>query len=84
MLTLTLAHDDLVEPLPAPDILGDLLPFLRAGGLALIFTSLPVLLVEDNSNDSTVLSEQQSQLTSYQRRKVGLGEKEREWSMRSQ
>jgi len=64
--------------------LGDLLPFLRAGGLALIFTSRLVLLVEDNSNDSTVLSEQQSQLTSYQRPKVGQSEKEREWSTRSQ
>jgi len=44
----------LVERLPAHDILGDLLPFLHVGGLALIFTSLLVLLVEDNSSDSRV------------------------------
>jgi len=80
----TLAHDVQVEPLPAPDILGDLSPFLRAGGLALITTSHLVLLVEDNSNDSTVLGEQQSQLTSYQRRKGGARGKEREWPMGSQ
>jgi len=66
--------------LPArPRHSGDLLPFLRAGDLALIFPLLLVLLVEDNSTDSTVLGEQQSQLTSYQRRFVGLSEKEREW-----
>jgi len=84
LLTLTLAYDDQVEPLPAPDILGDLLLFLRASSLALIFNSLLVLPVESNSNDSTVLGEQQSQLTSYQCRKVGLSEKEREWPMGSQ
>jgi len=45
----------MMKPLPAPGTLGDLLPFLRTGGLVLTFTSLLVLLVEDNSNDSTVL-----------------------------
>ena len=80
----TLAHDDQVEPLPAHDILGDLLPFLRAGRLTLISTSPHDLLVENNLYDSTVLGEQQSQLTSYQRRKVGLSEKEREWPIGSQ
>jgi len=66
-----------------PDILGDLLPFLHSGGLALSFTSRLVLLVEDNSNDRTVLGEQQSQLTSYQRPKISQSEKMREWCMRS-
>jgi len=51
--------------------LGDLLPFLR-GGLGLIFTSRLVLLVGGNSNDSTVLGEQQSQLTSYQPQKLDV------------
>jgi len=62
----------------------DLLPILCACSLALIFTSLLVLLVEDNSNDSTVFGEQQSQLTSYQRREVSRSEKERHWPMGSQ
>ena len=57
LLTLTLAYDDQVEPLPAPDVRGDLLLFLRTGRLALIFTSLLFLPVEGNSNDSTVLGE---------------------------
>jgi len=39
-----------------------LLPFLRAGSRALIFTLHLILLIEHNSNDSTVLGEQQSQL----------------------
>jgi len=84
LLTLTLAYDDQVEPIPAPDILGDLSLFLRASSLALNFNSLLVLPVEGNSNDSTVIGGQQSQLTSYQWRKVGLSEKEREWPMGSQ
>jgi len=48
-----------------------LIPFLfiRAGGLAPIFTSLPVLLAGDDSNNSKVLGEQQSQLTSCQRQR---------------
>ena len=58
--------------------------FYSSSALALIFTSVLVLLVEDNSNDSTVLGEQQSQVTSYQRGKVGPSEKEREWPMGSQ
>jgi hypothetical protein len=42
------------------------------------------LLVEDDSNDSKVLVEQQLRLTSYQWQSVCLSEKERECSMRSQ
>jgi hypothetical protein len=87
LLIITLAHGDQVEPLPAPNVPSDclgLVPFLCAGGLALIFTALLVLLVEDHSNDSKLLGEQQSQLTIFQRRFVGLSEKEREWSIRSQ
>jgi len=61
----------------------NLLPFLWAGAFALIFTSHLVLLIEGDSNDSTVLGEQQSQLTSYLRRKTGLREREREWPMGS-
>ena len=68
----------------SPPTTFSLSPFLHAGRLTLIFTSPHDLLVEDNLSDSTVLSEQQSQLTSYQRRKVGLSEKEREWPIGSQ
>ena len=53
---------------PPPTFLAtfwDLVPFLCAGGLALIFTALLVLLAEDDSNDSKVLGEQHSQLASY-------------------
>jgi len=85
-VTHTLAHDDQVEPHHTPDdpaTFWDLVPFFCAGDLALIFTAL-TLLVEDESNDSKVLGEQQSQLTSYQRRFVGLSLKERESTMRSQ
>jgi len=74
---LTLVHDDLDEP-RRPFTLP---PRLRSRPH---FTSRIVLLVEDNSNDSAVIGEQQSRLTSYQRRKVGLSKKAREWSMRSQ
>jgi len=84
---LTLAHDDQVEPLRSPDVpatFWDPVSFFCAGDLAPIFTALLVLLVEDESNDNTVLGEQQSQLTSYQRWFVGLSEKEREWPMHSQ
>jgi len=85
VLNLTLGHDEQVEPLLTfSATFWDLLPFLCACGLALIFTSLLVLLVEDSSNDSTVLGVQQSQVTSYQRRNVGLSEKERGWPMGSQ
>jgi len=72
--------------LPPPilrDFLGPPTILLRRR-LALIFTSLLVLLAKDNSNDSKVLGEQQSQFTRYQRRTVGLSEKERKSSMRSQ
>jgi len=81
------SHDDQVEPLHTPDVpatFWDLVPFFCAGDLALIFTALLTLLIEDESNESKVLGEQQLQLTSYQRRLVGLGEKERESSIRSQ
>ena len=70
-----------------PPILGDFLgspTILLRRRLALIFTSLLVLLAKDNSNDSKVLGEQQSQFTRHQRRTVGLSEKERKSSMRSQ
>jgi hypothetical protein len=50
--------------------------------LALIFTALLVLLVEDDSSDNKLVGDQQSRLTSYRRRFVGLSEKEREWSIR--
>jgi len=83
--SLTLVHDDQLGP-PHPTsskTFSDLVPILCAGGLALIFTALLVLLVEDDSNDSKVLGEQRSHLASYQQRFVGLNEKEREWSTRS-
>jgi len=54
----------------------DLVPFLSTSGLALIFTVLLILVVQDDSNDSKVLDVQQ--------RFVELSGKEREWSMRSQ
>jgi hypothetical protein len=77
-------RSNLSPPPTFPATFWGLVPFLCAGGLALIFTALLVLLVEDDSSDSKLLGEQQSQLTSYQRWFVGLSEKEREWSMRSQ
>jgi len=46
--------------------LCDLVPFFGAGDLAHIFTAPLGQLVEDESNDSKVLGEQQLQLTSYQ------------------
>jgi hypothetical protein len=46
-------------PLTFPATFWDLVPFLCAGGLTLIFTALLVLLVEDDSNDSKLLGEQQ-------------------------
>ena len=52
---------------------SDLVPFLCVGGLALTVPILFVLLTEGDSNDSKVLGKQQSQLTSYQQRFVGLG-----------
>jgi hypothetical protein len=55
-----------------PTTFWDLAPFLYADSLVLIFTALLVLLAEDDSNHSKVLGEQQSQLTSYQWRFVGL------------
>jgi hypothetical protein len=76
-------RSNLSPPPTFPATFWDLVPFLCAGGLALIFTALLVLLVEDDPNDSKVLGEQHSQLASYQRRFVGLSEKEREWSTRS-
>jgi hypothetical protein len=60
-VTLTLTHDDQVEPLPAAD-----LPFLCAGVPALPFTAFLVLLVEDDPNDRKVLVESHS--SGYQRR----------------
>jgi hypothetical protein len=77
-------RSNLSPPPTFPATFWDLVPFRWAGGLALIFTALLVLLVEDDSNDSKLLGERQSQLTSFQRRFVGLSEKEREWSMLSQ
>jgi len=80
LLTLTLAHDDQVEPPPAPDVPGDFLgphTFPLGQRLRPHFTALFVLLVKGDSNDSKVLGKQQSQLTSHQRRIVGLSEKER-------
>jgi hypothetical protein len=67
------------KSLPAatlPTTFLDLVPFLCAGGLALIFTAL---LVEDDPTDGEVLGEQHLQLGSYQWRFIGLLEKEREW-----
>jgi hypothetical protein len=84
LLSLTVIRSNLSPPPTFPATFWDLVPFLCAGGLALIFTALLVLLVEDDSNDSKLLGEQQSQRTSYQRRFVGLNGKEREWTMRSQ
>jgi len=81
------SYDDQVEPLHTPDVpatFWDLAPFFCAGDLALIFTALLALLIEDESSESKVLGEQQLQLTSYQRRLVGLSEKEGESSIRSQ
>ena len=63
LLTLTLAHDDQVKPLPAPNFLGDFLGSLAVPlhrGLTLLFASLLVLLVGGNSNNSKVFGEQQS------------------------
>jgi hypothetical protein len=77
-------RSNLSRPPTFPATSWDLVHFLCAGGLALIFTALLVLLVEDDSSDSELLGEQQSQLTSYQRRFVSLSEKEREWSKLSQ
>ena len=75
---------NLSPPPTFPATFWDLVPFLCAGGLALIFTAILVLLVEDDPNDGKVLGgEQRSHLASYQRRFVGLSEKEREWSTRS-
>ncbi len=91
LITASLAHSysrptmimsTLSPPPTFPATFWDLVPFLCAGGLALIFTTLLVLLVEDDSSDSKVLGEQRSHLASYQRRFVGLSEKEREWSTR--
>ena len=91
LITASLAHSgsrptmimsNLSPPPTFPATFWDLVPFLCAGGLALIFTALLVLLVEDDSSDRKVLGEQRSQLASYQRRFVGLSEKEREWSTR--
>jgi hypothetical protein len=75
---------NLSPPPTFPATFSDLVPFLCVGGLALIFTALLVLLVDDDSTDCKVLGEQQSQLTSYQWQFVRLSEKEREWPMRSQ
>jgi hypothetical protein len=75
------AHDDQVELLPAADVPSDLLSlyaFLCAGVLALTITALLVLLIENNSNGSSVPVERQPQLGSCKWRVVGLSEKERE------
>jgi hypothetical protein len=58
LLTLTLAHDDHVEPLPGPDVPG---AFLGPRTFPLRWKC------RDDSNDIKVLGKQQSQLTSYQR-----------------
>ena len=83
-LSPTMIRSNFFSPPTWPPTLWDLIPFLCASGYALIFTALLVLLVEDDSNDSKVLGEQQSQLTSQERWIVGLTEKERESSMHSQ
>ena len=66
-----------------PPTFWDLVPFLCASGLAPTFTALLALPAEDDSNDSRVLGEQRTHLASYQRRFVGMSEKEREWSTHS-
>ena len=79
---LTMIRSNLSPPPTFPATFWDLVPFLCAGSLALISTALLILLVEDDSSDSRVHSEQWSHLASHQRRFVGLSEKEREWSTR--
>ena len=51
---------NLSPPSTFPAIFWVLLPFLGAGGLALIFSSPLVLLAEGHSNNSKVFGEQQS------------------------
>jgi len=82
LLSPMMIKSNLSPPPTFPATFWDLVPFLCAGGLALIFTALLVLLVEDDPNDSKGVGEQQSQLATHQRRFVGLSEKEREWSTR--
>ena len=48
---------------------SDLVSILCAGGLALIFTSLPTLIVKCNLNGIKVIGGQRSQQASYQRPK---------------
>jgi len=61
LLTLTLAHDDPVKPLPAPDILGNFMGVLNLPlGLVLIFASPLVLLAEYNPSGSKLFGERQS------------------------
>jgi len=80
LLSPTMIRSNLSPPPTYPATSSDLVPFLCANGYTLIFIALLVLLVEDDSNDSRVLRKQQPQLTSHQRRIIGLSEKEREWS----
>jgi hypothetical protein len=84
LLSPTMVRLNLSPPQTFPATFWDLVPFLYVGSLALVFTAFLVLLAEDGSNESKVLGEQPSQLTSYQSWFVGLREKERERSMRSQ
>jgi hypothetical protein len=76
MLTLTLAHGDQIEPLPVPQrsprLSGTSYPPSAQAVSSFSFTALLVLLTEVDSNDRKVLGEQESQLTSYQWRFVGL------------
>jgi hypothetical protein len=61
--TLTLARGGQVRPLPAADVprhLWDIVLFLCAGGLVLVFTVPVVLFVEDGPNDGKDLGEQSS------------------------
>jgi hypothetical protein len=69
---------NLSPPPTFPATFADLVPFLCAGLLALIFTALLVLLVDDDQTDGKLLGESQ---LSY-RRFVGLSEKEPEWTAR--
>ena len=69
-------RSSLSSPPAYPATFWDLVPFLCASGYAPNLPALLVLFVEDDSNDSKVLGEQQSQLTNHQRRIVDLSEKE--------
>ena len=72
LLSPVVAKFDHSPPPILPATFWDIVIFLCAGGLALIFTALFVLFVEDDPNDSKNHGEQQEQeqWASYQHRAV--------------